>query len=71
MKRVIYAPALDEIVPTGAVYYTLPVAGAVVDALVADDWLTDGVVFYNTDPEAPVVLAEPFKHHFAGWEVSS
>ena len=69
MKRVIYSPGQDEVVPDGSVYYTLPLAGPVVDALVADDWWTSGVVFYNSDPDDPVPLAEPFIHHYAGWEV--
>lgn len=67
MKRVIYSPAVDESVPDGAVYYTLPVAGPVVDVLVEDNWVTDGTKFY--DSQAMIDLAEPFIHHFAGWEV--
>ena len=69
MKRIIFAPAVDVAIPEIAVYYVLPTAGPVFDCLVADDYDPDGVVFYNSDPDAPVPLAEAFIHHYAGWEV--
>ena len=74
MIRVIYEPAPDEIIPDGAVTYHMPVADVdVVDALVPDDWDTDGTVHYSSDnfteDGEPILLAEPFIHHFAGWEV--
>ncbi len=41
---------------------------------VADyDWDTDGTVLYSSDnfdeDGDPILLAEPFIHHYAGWEV--
>lgn len=80
MKRVIFAPDIDEIIPDGAVYYELPIAGPVFDALVEDDWDTFGTIHYDSSavvmedvdgqlvPKA-VPMAEPHVHHFAGWEV--
>lgn len=72
--RIIYQPAEDEVVPDGATYYTLPVSGLdVVDALVPDDFDTGGTVLYSSDnydvDGDPILLDEPFVHHFAGWEV--
>ena len=72
--RIIYQPAEDEVIPDGAVYYTLPVSGLdVVDALVPDDFDTDGTVLFssdNFDEDGDLIpLSEPFIHHFAGWEV--
>ena len=36
-------------------------------------WDTDGTVLYSSDnfdeDGAPILLAEPFIHHYAGWEV--
>lgn len=73
MKRVIFAPDIDETIPDGAVYYELAVAGPVFDVLVEDDWGTYGTIHYDSsavDVEGnPVPLAEPHMHHFAGWEV--
>lgn len=69
MKRVIFTPNPDVIIPDIAVYYVLPVAGPVFDCLVDDTWDCDGTLHYNSDPDAPKALAEPFIHHFAGWEV--
>lgn len=73
MKRVIFTPAVDEIIPDGGVYYTLPVAGPVIDVIVEDDWDTWGVLHYDSSAVDgngdPVPLAEPHVHHFAGWEV--
>lgn len=68
MKRMIYAPDVDEIIPDGAIYYKLPQANVnVVDVICEDDFATDGVVYYNSlgGPN----LSEPFIHHFAGWEI--
>ena len=68
MKRVIYVPAAGEVVPDGAVYYRLPVANVnVVDVLVPDEWGTAGTKYYDT--LTGLALAEPFIHHYAGWEV--
>ena len=67
MKRIIYKPSSNEAVPNGAMFYTLPVNGAVIDAIVDDNFVTTGVVLY--DSLAGVMLDEPFIHHFDGWEV--
>jgi hypothetical protein len=74
MIRAIYQPAVDERIPDVATYYRLPVSGLdVLDVLVADDWDTDGTVLYSSDnfdeDGDPILLAEPFVHHYAGWEV--
>ena len=71
--RVIYQPAVDELIPDIVTYYRLPVSGLdVLDVLVPDDWDTDGTVLYSSDnfdeDGAPILLAEPFIHHYAGWE---
>jgi len=67
MKRIIYKPSNNEAVPNGAMFYTLPSNGAVIDAIVDDNFVTTGVVLY--DSLAGVMLNEPFIHHFSGWEV--
>lgn len=68
MKRMIYVPGVDEIIPDGAVYYRLPVSNKnVVDVICWDDFTTNGQVLYDS-LSAPL-LGEPFIHHFAGWEV--
>lgn len=67
MKRIIYKPANNEAVPNGAMFYTLPVNGPVIDDIVDDNFVTTGVVLY--DSLAGVMLNEPFIHHFDGWEV--
>ena len=69
MKRVIFTPNPDVIIPDISVYYVLPVAGPVFDCLVDDTWVCDGTLHYDSDPDAPKALAEPFIHHYAGWEV--
>jgi len=69
MRRVIFTPNVDVAIPDIAVYYALPVAGPVFDCLVEDDWTCDGVLHYDSDPDAPKALDEPFIHHYAGWEV--
>lgn len=68
MKRVIFTPNPDVIIPEIAVYYHLPVAGPVFDCLVEDDWDCDGILHYNSDPNGPVPLIEAPIHHYAGWE---
>ena len=67
MKRIIYKPANNESIPNGAMFYTLPVNGPVVDALVDDNFVTSGTVLY--DSLNGIMLNEPFMHHFDGWEV--
>lgn len=67
MKRIIYKPAIDEVIPDGAVFYTLPENGNVVDVLIEDDFVTAGTVVYDSLND--IMLNEPFIHHFAGWEV--
>ena len=67
MKRIIYKPSNNEAVPNGAMFYTLPVNGPVIDAIVDDNFVTTGGVLY--DSLAGVMLNEPFIHHFDGWEV--
>ena len=74
MIRVIYQPAVDELISDIVTYYRLPVSGIdVLDVLVPDDWDTDGTVLYSSDnfdeDGYPILLAEPFIHHYAGWEV--
>lgn len=68
MKRIIYKPAVGELMPAGSIQYTLPVSGLVADALVADDFVTAGTVLYDS-LNGINLLHEPFVHHFAGWEV--
>lgn len=65
MKRIIYKPSNNEAVPNGAMFYTLPVNGAVIDAIVDDNFVTNGVVLY--DSLNGIMLNEPFIHHFDGW----
>lgn len=65
MKRIIYKPSNNEAIPNGAMFYTLPVNGAVIDAIVDDNFVTAGTVLY--DSLAGVMLDEPFIHHFDGW----
>ena len=67
MKRIIYKPAIDEAIPDGAIFYTLPANGNVVDVLVEDSFVTAGTVLYEC--AQGIELNEPFLHHFAGWEV--
>ena len=81
MKRIIYKPSSNETVPNGSMFYTLPVNGPVIDAIVDDNFVTTGTVLYdslsnipvNIDGEFvlvnPIMLNEPFIHHFDGWEV--
>ena len=67
MKRIIYKPSNDEAIPNGAMFYTLPVNGPVIDAIVDDNFVTTGTVLY--DSLNMIMLNEPFIHHFSGWEV--
>ena len=67
MKRIIYKPANNESIPSGAMFYILPANGAVVDALVDDNFVTAGTVLY--DSLNGIMLNEPFIHHFDGWAV--
>lgn len=62
------------LIPDIGTYYRLPVSGLdVLDVLVPDDWDTDGTVLSSSDnfdeDGYPILLAEPFIHHYAGWEV--
>ncbi len=67
MKRIIYVPGIDEMIPSPAVYYRLPVSNKdVVDVICEDDFTTTGEKLY--DSKLGPSLAEPFIHHFAGWE---
>jgi len=67
MKRIIYKPSNNEAIPNGAMFYTLPVNGPVIDAIVDDNFVTTGTVLY--DSLNGIDLHEPFIHHFDGWEV--
>lgn len=70
MKRMIYIPAINEMIPDGGVFYRLPVSGKdVVDVICDDDFSTMGEIHY--DSKSGPMLAEPFIHHFAGWEVKN
>jgi hypothetical protein len=71
--RVIYQPAVDELIPDIVTYYQLPVSGLyVLDVLVDDTWDTDGTILYSSDrfdeDGDPILLPEPAVHHYAGWE---
>lgn len=68
MKRMIYVPDTDEIIPNGAIYYRLPMSNKnVVDVICEDDFTSSGETLY--DSRLGPMLAEPFIHHFAGWEI--
>ena len=67
MKRLIYTPILGEEIPSGAMQYTLPVSGFVIDVIVPDDFETKGSILY--DSLNAIDLPEPHTHHFSGWEV--
>lgn len=70
MKRLIYVPAINEMIPEPSVYYRLPVSQKdVVDCLCDDDFTTAGETLY--DSISGPMLAEPFIHHFAGWEAQN
>jgi hypothetical protein len=71
MRRVIYIPAVDEIIPDISYYYLLPVSDKYVfDCLVPDKWTTDGEILHDMtdDKTITVQLLEPAVHHYAGWE---
>lgn len=66
MKRVIFVPGIDEMIPPGAVYYRLPLSGKdVVDVICNDDFTTTGEMLH--DSISGPFLSEPFVHYFAGW----
>lgn len=68
MKRIIYVPGIDEMIPDGGVYYQLPQSEKdVVGVICEDGFTTTGETLY--DSKAGISLTEPFIHHFAGWEV--
>lgn len=70
MKRMIFVPAVDEMIPDGGVFYRLPVSGKdVVDVICDEDFTTEGETLF--DSKSGPMLAEPFIHHFAGWEVQN
>lgn len=72
MIRCIYVPAENEAIPEGGVLYTLPASGKeVIDVVVPDNWDTAGEKLFEMrdDKTVFIPLAEPFIHHFAGWEV--
>lgn len=71
MRRVIYIPAVDEIIPDVSYHYLLPVSGKYVfDCIVSDTWTTDGEIIHDMtdDKTITVQLTEPAVHHYAGWE---
>lgn len=71
MRRVIFVPAVDEILPDSSYHYQLPVSGKfVVDSIVPDKWDTDGDILHDMseDRTIAVQLPEPAPHHYAGWE---
>lgn len=71
MKRLIYTPAVDEIIPDGAYHYILPVSGKdVVDVIVPDNFGTDGEIVHEQNDRGVIAthLPERAVHHFAGWE---
>lgn len=71
MKRLIYIPSDNEIIPDGAYHYILPVSGKdVFDVLVPDNFDTDGEVIHEQDDKGVIVtkLPETPIHHFAGWD---
>ena len=64
----IYVPDVDEMIPDGGIYYKLPVSGKeVVDVICVNGFTSTGETLYDS-LNGPS-LAEPFIHHFAGWEV--
>lgn len=68
MKRIIYEPAIGEVIPDSAVTYILPIAGVtVIDAIVSDTFSTTGTVYYDSLLSIP--LSEPKIHDFSGWEI--
>lgn len=73
MKRVIFTPNVDVVIPDIAIYYALPIAGFVFDCLVEDNWDCDGVLHYDSSARDIdnnlIPLAESHVHHYAGWEV--
>lgn len=71
MRRVIYVPDIDEIIPDISYHYLLPVSGKYVfDSIVPDNWATDGEILHEMTDKGVIVkqLTEPARHHYAGWE---
>jgi len=61
MKRLIYEPAVNEVIPNGraTVSYLQPVMDVVViDVIVDDSFTTDGTVFYDSTIITPAVYDE-------------
>jgi len=71
MRRVIFVPAVDEIIPDISYHYQLPVSGKfVLDSIVSDNWDTGGEVLHDMSDDGTISaqLPEPAQHHYAGWE---
>ena len=71
MRRVIYIPDVDEIIPDISYYYYLPISEKFVfDCLVSDIWTTDGEILHDMEEDKTIniQLTEPALHHYAGWE---
>ena len=74
VERALDDTLITALIPDIVTYYRLPASGIdVLDVIVPDDWDTDGTVLYSSDnfdeDGATILLAEPFIHHYAGWEV--
>lgn len=70
MKRIIYQPAAFEPIPPGAISVIMPSSGAAVDVIVSDDFITSGIILY--DSLEGITLDEsdmPVSHNFSGWEI--
>lgn len=68
--RVILLPANDELIPDGALLYTLPqLKKQVVDVIAPDDWKFQDTILYKEDSpgKVSIPLSEPLIHNFAGW----
>lgn len=71
MRRVIYIPDVNEIIPDISYHYLLPVSGKYVfDSIVPDNWNTLGETLHDMsdDKTITIQLPEPAQHHYAGWE---
>ncbi len=71
MRRVIYIPDVDEIIPDISYHYLLPVSGKYFfDSIVPDNWKTLGEILHDMsdDKTITIQLPEPAQHHYAGWE---
>lgn len=83
-KRIIYTPELKEVVPDGAVYYSLPGGVHAIDVIVDENFSTRGTIHFSSviiqeatkDKDGNIIspavhekeLDSTFIHHFAGWE---